>query len=432
MSSKRGFSDGFAHYLPPIDTQVKDAMVKGMIVLDTNVLLNAYRFAPAARNELLSVLEAVAYRTWIPSRVAEEFHKNRVSVMNDYGEAYSEVIALLKSVQGKLDKDAEPRINQLANRAAIASNDKETLLRLVRNSTGKALSAVEKLREEHGINGIRDADDILDRFEVLYSGKVGEPFDDEDHAAALKEANHRIEKRIPPGYCDSDKDEPFGDYFVWKQVMNEAAQQKPAFVVFVTSDSKDDWNLIIKNQVLCARPELAKELRDGSGAGLIILSLSSFLHHSREYLNAEVSGETIRQSASIDAHQEHRRLNLELRREAAREIRREEAQLRSDLQRRNGRLMNMEDELASIMHSLRTYPKDELISNELRSYSDQLRHEALAARQECDLMERRLIELADSRRALAADADEIHRDRPSRIKPLYDRRPPGYVLGNPD
>jgi len=80
MSS--GFiSTPFQYYLAPDDGQTKAAVTSGMVVLDANVLLSAYRFAPPARNELLSALERVANRAWIPHRVAEEFHRNRLKVI---------------------------------------------------------------------------------------------------------------------------------------------------------------------------------------------------------------------------------------------------------------------------------------------------------------------------------------------------------------
>lgn len=57
-----GFSSEFRHYLIPGDDQIKSGIISGMVVLDANVLLSAYRFAPAARNELLSALEKVGDR----------------------------------------------------------------------------------------------------------------------------------------------------------------------------------------------------------------------------------------------------------------------------------------------------------------------------------------------------------------------------------
>jgi hypothetical protein len=85
------FSNPFRHYLPPDSDVIKNAMTSGLIVFDTNILLNAYRFAPNARRQLMSVLALVSERTWIPHRVAEEFHKNRLAVMADYDAAYTSV-----------------------------------------------------------------------------------------------------------------------------------------------------------------------------------------------------------------------------------------------------------------------------------------------------------------------------------------------------
>ncbi len=55
----------------------------GIIVLDTNVLLNLYRYSERAREELLGVLRRVKDQLWIPYQVAEEFHRDRSIVIKN-------------------------------------------------------------------------------------------------------------------------------------------------------------------------------------------------------------------------------------------------------------------------------------------------------------------------------------------------------------
>ena len=145
MSS--GFTDPFRYYLPPDANAIKSAMTSGLIVLDTNVLLSAYRFAPAARDELLSVLDSIVDRIWIPHRVAEEFHRNRLEVISDQDAAYMPVLEALRLAQSSLDEELQSRIAQLANRAALSDSEGTELIRLVTKSTESAARAVEKLRK---------------------------------------------------------------------------------------------------------------------------------------------------------------------------------------------------------------------------------------------------------------------------------------------
>ncbi len=220
------FIEPFRCYLVPGDQVTKQAMITGTIVLDTNVLLSAYRFAPAAREELLSAISLVADRLWIPHRVADEFHRNRLSVISDYDEAYIPVIDGLRLVQQNLDDELKPKVKELANRASLTEQDKTELLDLVSKSTDAARSAVERLRAEHGLADLRGEDDILSRFATVLDGKIGHPFSESDRIQATDEAARRAENRIPPGYLDAKKPEPFGDYFVWRQLLVEASNRK--------------------------------------------------------------------------------------------------------------------------------------------------------------------------------------------------------------
>ena len=45
----------------------------GIIVFDTNVLLNLYRYNEETRNELLKLMKSYQNRLWMPYQVALEF-----------------------------------------------------------------------------------------------------------------------------------------------------------------------------------------------------------------------------------------------------------------------------------------------------------------------------------------------------------------------
>lgn len=270
-----------------------------MVVLDANVLLSAYRFAPTARNELLSVLEKMVDRIWIPHRVAEEFHRNRLKVIGEYDDSYLPIIESLQSFQSDLNSDIQPKIAQLSNRAALSDSQREKLVKLVSTATDAAISTVEQLRRSHNISSPEDDDIILSRFQEIFDKRTGNPLGDKELEEAIAEAQQRITSKIPPGYADAGKIEPYGDYLLWKQSLIEAKNKKVQHLLFVTSDIKEDWYLRIKGKTVCARPELAKELADSTGARLIMMSTTSLLHHARDHLNVTVSPETLRQADAI-------------------------------------------------------------------------------------------------------------------------------------
>jgi chromosome segregation ATPase len=76
----------------------------------------------------------------------------------------------------------------------------------------------------------------------------------------------------------------------------------------VTNDAKEDWYLRLKGQTVMARPELALECSEKSGARLVMLPARSFLSHARKYLEVEVSDETILQAERAQTADDDRRI----------------------------------------------------------------------------------------------------------------------------
>ncbi len=92
-----------------------------LIVLDTNVLLDLYRYTSGARNQVLAALRLVKLRLWLPYRVGSEFIRGRRGVVADrteklqkaksqldrpFREAWKSVQEALDEVKGLLDRFA--------------------------------------------------------------------------------------------------------------------------------------------------------------------------------------------------------------------------------------------------------------------------------------------------------------------------------------
>ena len=52
---------------------------RGVIVLDTNILLNLYRYSEATRDDILSAMEKLKDRLWMPYQVGLEYFNNRIN-----------------------------------------------------------------------------------------------------------------------------------------------------------------------------------------------------------------------------------------------------------------------------------------------------------------------------------------------------------------
>jgi hypothetical protein len=78
-----GLFDGFGSYRTPTDADYRDVLTTGLVVPDTNVFLNLYRYNEQTRNDLFSVLRSLGDRLWVPRQVVAEFWRNREIVLQD-------------------------------------------------------------------------------------------------------------------------------------------------------------------------------------------------------------------------------------------------------------------------------------------------------------------------------------------------------------
>src|ERR1700749_1109716 len=163
------------HYVVPPSEVVALAFSSGLIVLDANVLLDLYKFAPDSRTELLSVIERFRDRIWIPHQVGEEFYRNRIKVMADIRAGYSVLLGHLRKMQPKIVDEISGRINQLDNQVLLR-DEKAGLLRRLDSVLTPMLEAVEALAAKHKLAGSYADDPILKKLEALLQGRLGQPF----------------------------------------------------------------------------------------------------------------------------------------------------------------------------------------------------------------------------------------------------------------
>jgi plasmid stabilization system protein ParE len=117
--------DGREEWAPRSPDDKIAALADGLLVIDTNVLLNLYRYGAEARGELIQVLQLVGDRLFVPGQVAAEFLRNRVPVAMD--------------VRRELDKGAESaakslrrlgeELKALGRNRGLGTQQQETLTR---------------------------------------------------------------------------------------------------------------------------------------------------------------------------------------------------------------------------------------------------------------------------------------------------------------
>jgi len=292
------------YFYPPTGAEFKHLWARAAIVVDTNVLLNMYRYSVASRTEFAAVLQTLSDRLWIPHQVALEFHKNRLSVIDEQLSAFDSVLKKLSSARdafagdmGQFRKNESIDIAKLISHHQVMSND--------------LIAMVIAAKEAHPrVPQNMDEDMTAILVTSLFDGRVGEPFEEGRMKKLFEDGAKRYQSKVPPGYKDSNKPEPqkYGDLVLWMQLM-EHAKSNEQDVLFITDDGKEDWWRQEHGKTIGPQPELIHEFKNQTGHQVHFYSPQQFLARAQDELNAHISQSTYDEVESISAQHESERLH---------------------------------------------------------------------------------------------------------------------------
>ncbi|CCH31239.1 PIN domain-containing protein [Actinosynnema sp. NPDC047251] len=289
--------EGFEQYRTPQTEDYQRALAEGLVVLDANVLLNLYRYNTGARDDLLSVMDRIGDHLWVPHQAMREFWRNRDSVLGALRDAAREATATLE----KSSRSAENAISVWAKKSALPDKLRDDLRAELDRAFTTVRQAIDRQTDTDASAHTYDTDKdhVLTRLSELLARRIGAPLPSEEHEKALREAESRIRDQQPPGYLDHDKDPDLrvGDYLVWEQLLCEAAGRE-CDVLFVTSDTKDDWWERSRDELRGPRHELSVEFRERTGRRLFMVQPQDLLRHANS-LDVEVDPKSADEVARV-------------------------------------------------------------------------------------------------------------------------------------
>lgn len=274
---------GFAK---PSSDQLNSAWKTGIITFDSSVLLNCYRYSSATKDALMNIMRAFGERVWITSRAAEEFHRNRLKVVETQLKQYS---AAEKSIETLLHLLKDPYKHPFVT--------PEILLRS-EDALSELMTSLKKGANEQ--EALLNDDPILNEIAAILGDRIGDPHDSETLIARKAEATARLQAKTPPGFCDSDKDgdRSIGDCLLWLQILDYVAPMK-RHCILVTDDRKDDWWTIIRNRHIGPRPELAREFKQRTDNTLFLYTPARFIERASENLKRHADAVVIKEVAEV-------------------------------------------------------------------------------------------------------------------------------------
>lgn len=215
-----------------------------MIVFDTCALLNLYNLSEESLEKVISFLDEDKDSIFLPFQVYCEFKKH-----------YKEVRGRSESQLKHIEKHVEKLMQKITGTYdEIVDNFKQY--------ESDLLSIVEKAKDSHSnyqiqiVNEIKkiisnysrkieDETDLVLKFvQSLYQKQRPKDFTISEKIQICEEAKIRHSYGYGPSKTDKDKKEdafaPYGDYFIWKQILLELNSVKQD-LIFITDEKKEDW-----------------------------------------------------------------------------------------------------------------------------------------------------------------------------------------------
>ncbi|MCQ8190130.1 PIN-like domain-containing protein [Streptomyces rugosispiralis] len=271
-------------------------MTTGLIVLDTNVLLDLYRMNHRVRSDMLTVLESLRNRIWVPRQVVEEFWRNQQhdGLLGHHQDRATQA----KDALSKACETMRQAVNRWANdvhlgqEAPIRGQLDEGLASLSRViDEMSALIDRQAASDEVPDSADTNRDPVITRLESLLDGRVGPRMPEDQRDQAVLVAQTRATHKRPPGYRDFEKGKPpeeaAGDYLVWTQLLAEG-RRRGVDVLFVTRDLKEDWwRKGPSGSPRQPRVELMDEMYEETAQRLFMLEPSSLMKQASRILSLE-------------------------------------------------------------------------------------------------------------------------------------------------
>lgn len=301
----------FCGYYSPTSEEYEALWKQGLIVLDTNVLLDLYRFPTTARDEFIGVLESLKDRLWIPHQVALEFQRRRLTVISSRRKSIEEALDLTNALFDGVKK----KVNLLELDKLNLNIDPQLLLSNLEKANSELLDAITTARDSQ--LDFSSHDPIRHRLDDLLDTRVGSSPDDQAALDLLVfNGENRFADEIPPGFQDAPKaknpneatfvfdglkyQSQFGDLILWRQLIQHAKSTGATTILLVTSDRKEDWWWKEQGKIIGPHPALIREIQREAGVQLFwMYSSPQFTKYANTFTAGSISSSSMEEIQQV-------------------------------------------------------------------------------------------------------------------------------------
>ncbi len=294
----------FKGFIGYTEEEFKDLWEKAIFVVDTNVLLNFYKYtSKESTTSLLAILKQLkdTGRLWIPHQVALEYFFNYENNMYKQHEGYN----LLGSELRKLKDEAEKTLRTVQSEHPYIITDKFQFY--INDIEESNTQLQDQLNKE--IANLPDSKEIQKDLKLLLDGVIGEPYNQDRINTIEKDGLDRYKHNVPPGFKDKgDKkrenfrtygdfryQQLYGDLIVWHQMLDKASKDdNPTPIIFITEEKKEDWWEKEDGKIKRPQPQLIQEFFNKTKKNFYMYRTENFVKYAKEYLDAGVTDEQVK------------------------------------------------------------------------------------------------------------------------------------------
>ena len=219
---------------------------KYIIVLDTNVLLNVYRYSPEFSEFALECLRRISDSIYLPATVRLEFGKH---CRSEFSKMEKRVATAGQETEKQIASAKQKILKTCDNLERLQFPDIDEL----RNVLAGKIDAVQKelddfFEDRATLNLIQHSWAGTDYMMQLVqsidsSGRIMPSPTQEDIYRWCEDGEKRYKNEVPPGFKDAkNKDgvRKYSDLILWNEILR-FAKMNAKDVIFVTDDVKADW-----------------------------------------------------------------------------------------------------------------------------------------------------------------------------------------------
>ena len=226
---------------------IKDLIENGSImILDTNVLLNIYRYSPEFSEFAMKCFNAIKDDIILPATVRLEYEKHRRAEFSKMEkrteEASKETAKQIKQAKRKI-------LDSCLGLERLQFQDIDELRSRLSEKIDAVKVALDNYFEDHAaLNLIQHSWAGVD---FLYSliiemdsnGQIMASPSQEDIYRWCEDGEKRFKGEIPPGFKDANNKDgvrKYSDLIIWQEILRYARHELKD-LIFITDDVKSDW-----------------------------------------------------------------------------------------------------------------------------------------------------------------------------------------------